>query len=221
MISSMRPGLAREIVGGIVVAALILVTFGSEKLGVPLFVVLFFLIALAATGLGLIRMPGGSDEADSGTTRSRLRTGLSKLLRLTVYLLALVTFWFAFDAILFPSNAGAAVPWVTYLILSLLIAATVLMYLGMLRYTYRNWFFLPPWFLPRIQNLQHRYPVHLRVALAYNSILLVVFALIGIRLIDIDLGLFLWFSVLLTFGVGNLILFAHAVLTQENTREGS
>jgi len=217
----MRPGLGREIVGGLVVAAGILVTFGSEKLGVPLFVVLFFILALAALGLGLTRIPGEGDEAGSETIRSRLRTKLSRLLPLTFYLMALVTYWFAFDAILFPSNAGAVVPLVTYIILSLLIAATVLVYLGTLRYTYRKWLSLPPWFLPRIQNLQHRYPVHLRVALAFNSILLIVFALIGIRLIDINLGLFLWFFILLTFGVGNLILFAHAVLTSESNQQGS
>jgi hypothetical protein len=172
---------------------------------------LFIAISGLSFLFAIIKNPEG--ETQSKITRKFLQTFLTTI----VYFLAISAITYFFDAILFRTNRSAHVPLTTALVVGSLVMATVISYLCLLRLTYRQWLLLPPGVIQILQNLGSRYPWHVKAGLIYNGILVVIFAIIGLRLVPIDLGLFFGFFIPLTFGVGNLIIFILAIVKSEKT----
>jgi hypothetical protein len=190
-------------------------------LGTNSLVSLAYIVGLFIAILGLsflftiLKNPEG--ETQSEITRKFLQTFLTTI----VYFLAISAITYFFDAILFRTNRSAHVPFTTALVVGSLVMATGISYLCLLRVTYLHWLLLPPQVIPLLLDLGDRYPWYVKAGLIYNGILVVIFLLITLRLLDIDLGLFYWFFMLLAFGVGNLIIFILAVLKSEKNRNNT
>jgi hypothetical protein len=133
--------------------------------------------------------------------------------------LAVAVLSYYLDAILVRPGSQTPVPSVTYFTFFLLIAAAVISYLCLLRITHRQWLLLPPSVSQAVMDFGARFPGHLRIALVYNAVVLVLFAVIGLRLVPVDLGLFFGFFFLLAFGVGNLVIVLIAVARSESGKE--
>jgi len=208
---------AIPVLAGILLLILYLPLFIPVTMSYPVAMAFGFILFVAITGLTLLfkyyKRPEDWTRADLW------RSFLQRVLTIGVPVLAVAVLSYYLDAILVRPGSQSPVPSGAYLTFFLLIAAAVISYLCLLRITHRQWLLLPPSVSQAVMDFGARFPGHLRIALVYNAVVLVLFAVIGLRLVPVDLGLFFGFFFLLAFGVGNLVIVTIAYVRSEIAKE--